>query len=428
MKKLFCAIATSCCIFFGFKNAIAQYPILHTGAPEKNSFSIERLQRIDHLIQQYIDSGWIKGAVAFISHDGAIVYNKSFGINDDVKKTKLQNDNIFRIASQTKAITSVAVMTLFEQGKFLLDDPISKYIPSFAHPMVVDKFNEKDTTYTTKPATREITIRDLLSHTSGIDYPQIGSAKMQAIYAKAGLQAGFVTSKRLLATEIDKLARLPLVVNPGEKFTYSMSVDVLGRLVEVVSGYSLNEYLDKVIFQPLGMIDTYFDLPTSKASRLVKVYTEDRKTHQIQPWKDNTMPGVDVNLALSRTGYYAGGAGLVSTIKDYAIFLQMMLNGGEYNGKQILSRHCVEMMTKGQIGSIPFGDDTFGLGFAITTEKGSLKLGVSPGSFAWGGFFGTDYWADPKEKIVGEIFLQQAPLTHNELHSKFKVLVYQALK
>ena len=399
-----------------------------SGDAEANGFSNERLGRIDKTIREYIDSNWIKGAVAFIAHDGVIVYDKAFGINDESKKTALKTDDIFRIASQTKAITSVATMMLFEEGKYLLDDPVSKYIPAFKHPQVLDKFNEKDSTYTTVPAKREITIRDLLTHTSGIDYAQIGSEKMKAIYAKAGVEAGFMASKHLLATDIDKLGKLPLVCQPGEKFTYSLSIDVLGRLVEVVSGMSLDAFFHKRIFEPLGMNDTYFHLPESKQSRLVSVYTEDKKTHAPVLWQYGTFPDATVNYPINNNGYYAGGAGLVSTIKDYAIFLQMMVNGGEYNGHRLLSRHTVDIMTKNQIGDIFFGDNKFGLGFGITTEKGSLKLGESVGNFWWGGFFGTSYWGDPKEKIVALLFIQQWPFSHGELSDKYKVLVYQALK
>ncbi|MBT2563133.1 beta-lactamase family protein [Pedobacter sp. ISL-68] len=369
-----------------------------------------------------------KGAVGLVVRNGKIVYYKSFGVDDANKNTALQKDAIFRIASQTKAITSTAVMILFEEGKFLLDDPISKYIPSFAKPNVLSTFNEKDSSYTTVPAKREITIRDLLTHTSGIDYAQIGSPKMKAIYAKAGIQAGFSDHKQLLADAINKLGTLPLVQNPGERFTYSLSIDVLGRLVEVVSGLSLDVFLRQRIFKPLGMEDTYFNLPVNKQSRLVQVYTEDKETSKPVLWKDDTFPGSTINYPINNNGYYAGGAGLVSTIKDYAIFLQMYLNGGEYNGHRILSRHTVEIVTKNQIGEIPFGDDKFGLGFQITTEKGNAKLGLSEGSFSWGGFFATSYWADPKEKISGLLFLQQWPFKHSELSDKFKVLVYQALQ
>ncbi|MBB6236824.1 CubicO group peptidase (beta-lactamase class C family) [Pedobacter sp. AK013] len=406
----------------------AQNILLQPADPAANGFSADRLNRIDQVIESYVDSNWIKGAVGLVVRNGKIVYYKSFGIDDVNKNTPLQKDAIFRIASQTKAITSTAVMILFEEGKILLDDPISKYIPSFARPKVLDTFNEKDSSYTTLPAKREITIKDLLTHTSGIDYAQIGSPKMQAIYAKAGIQAGFSTHKQLLADAIDKLGTLPLIQNPGERFTYSLSVDVLGRLIEVVSGLSLDVFLQKRIFKPLGMEDTYFNLPANKKSRLVKVYTEDKETNKPVLWKDNTFPGSTIDYPINNNGYFAGGAGLVSTIKDYAIFLQMYLNGGEYNGNRILSRHTVEIVTKNQIGDIPFGDDKFGLGFQITTNKGNAKLGLSEGSFSWGGFFGTSYWADPKEKLSGLLFLQQWPFKHSELSDKFKVLVYQALQ
>ena len=197
------------------------------------------------MLQQSIDSGWIAGAVGFIARDGKIVYNKSFGVSDIESKTALNCDDIFRIASQTKAITSVAVMTLFEEGKFLLDDPISKYIPEFANPVVIEKYNESDTTFVPVKAKREITIRDLLTHTSGIDYAGIGSPTMNAVYAKGEIFAGFGTEKILLGDNIKKLAKLPLIHQPGEKFTYGLNVDVLGYLVEVLSGESLDQYFHK---------------------------------------------------------------------------------------------------------------------------------------------------------------------------------------
>ncbi|SHE55246.1 serine hydrolase domain-containing protein [Pedobacter caeni] len=408
--------------------AFGQDKILQAGTVAASGFSAERLGRIDQTLKQYLDSGWIVGAVGFISRDGKIIYNKAFGKDDVRNNTALKTDAIFRIASQTKAITSVAVMILFEEGKFLLDDPISKYIPSFAKPKVLDKFNEKDSSYTTVPAKREVTIRDLLTHTSGIDYAQIGSPQMKAIYAKAGIEAGFVTKKQVLADAINKLGALPLVHHPGEKFTYSLSIDVLGRLVEIASAMSLDEFFHQRIFTPLGMNDTYFDLPANKQNRLVKVYTENKETHKIEPWASDTFPGTTIDYPINHNGYFAGGAALVSTIQDYAVFLQMLINMGIYNGHRILSRHTVEIMTKNQIGELSLGDDKFGLGFSITTNKGNAKLGQSEGSIAWGGFFGTIYWADPKEKIVALLFMQQFPFSHNELADKFRVLVYQALE
>ncbi len=394
---------------------------LKESSPASARVSKERLVRIDKMIQQYIDSGWIAGAVGFIARNGKIVYDKPFGVSDNDAKTPMRNDDIFRIASQTKAITSVAVMTLFEEGRFLLDDPISKYIPEFANPVVLDKFNEADTTYTTIKANREITIRDLLTHTSGIDYAGIGSANMNAIYAKSGIPTGFVSEKINLGDKMRLLGKLPLVHQPGEKFTYGLNVDLLGYLVEVLSGESLDKYMNGHIFEPLGMKDTYFYLPADKFGRLVKVSAEDKNHHLINFADDF------VNYPVSGGTYFSGGAGLSSTIKDYAIFLQMMLNKGVYNGTRILSRRTVELMTTNQIGDVPFGDDKFGLGFEITTARGQAKLGISEGSFSWGGYFATTYWADPKENLVCLLFIQQSPLTHFDIQDKFKAMVYQTL-
>ncbi|MCZ4223956.1 serine hydrolase domain-containing protein [Pedobacter rhodius] len=393
-----------------------------------NGFNPERLARIDNVVKSYIDSNWIVGAVCLVMKDGKPAYYKAFGMDNKEKGKPMQKDIIFRIASQTKAITSTAVMMLWEEGKFLLDDPISKYIPSFANPKLLDKFNEKDSSYTAVPAKREITIRDLLTHTSGIGYAQIGSAKMKAIYAKAGIQAGFSNHKQLLADAINKLGTLPLEYNPGERFNYSLSIDVLGRLVEIASGLPLDKFFAQRIFGPLEMKDTYFHLPEAKRARLAAVYTEDADTRKPILWLNNTFPGSTIDYPVNNNGYFAGGAGLVSTITDYAAFLQLFINGGVYQGKQLLARHTIEIMTKNQIGDISLGDDKFGLGFQITTSKGNARLGVSEGSLSWGGFFGTNYWADPKEKLSGLIFLQQWPFKHSELADKYKVLVYQALK
>src|SRR5512140_3097800 len=199
---------------------------LKEATPQSAKVSAERLERIDKMIQQSIDSSWIAGAVGFITRDGKIVYNRSFGVTSLEMKSAMKSDDIFRIASQTKAITSIAAMMLFEEGKFLLDDPVSKYIPEFRNPQVLDKYNEKDTTYTTVPANREIRIRDLFTHTSGIDYAGIGSAKMTAIYAKAGIPAGFGSDKVVLGEKMRALGKCPLVHQPGERFTYGLNVDL----------------------------------------------------------------------------------------------------------------------------------------------------------------------------------------------------------
>jgi CubicO group peptidase (beta-lactamase class C family) len=413
----FLASVISCTQSSGFKSA----------RPESVGMSSERLGRIDTLISSSIDSGWITGAVGFIARDGKIAYSKSFGYKDMEAKTPLKTDDIFRIASQSKAITSLAAMILFDEGRLLLDDPVSKYIPEFAHPVVLDKFNPVDTTYTTIPAYREITIRDLLTHTSGIDYPKIGSENMKAIYDKNNIPVGFESRPLLLGDWMKKLGKLPLVHQPGLQFTYGLNSDLLGSIVEVISGMNLDQFMHDWIFEPLGMNDTYFYIPADKQSRLVKPCTENEMLKAIK-WKDRTFGDVDVNYPLVKGTYYSGGAGLSSTIQDYAKFLQMMLNGGEYNGKRIISRKTVELMTSNQIGNLNEGQNKFGLGFEITTEEGQARLGVSKGSFSWGGFYGTAYWADPKEKLVCLLFCQQWPISHGEIGDKFRVLVYSALE
>ena len=403
-------------------SSLAQSNLL-PALPATASVSAERLQHVDAVIQQSINNKQIAGATALIARNGKIVYNKAFGYSDVEAKTPMRTDNIFRIASQTKAITSVAVMMLFEEGKLLLDDPISKYIPAFSRPVVLDQFNAADTTYTTTPAKREITIRDLLTHTSGIEYAVIGSPTFKAIYAKAGIPVGFEGGATSLREAVDKLAKLPLAHNPGEKFTYGLNTDVLGCLVETVSKKSLDKFFEERIFQPLGMKDTYFFLPASKQNRLIPIYTFDANNNFVKYERNGV---ITADYPTRKGTYFSGGAGLSSTITDYATFLQMLLNGGVYNGKRLLARRTVELMTSNQIGDLDLRGDKFGLGFQITSEKNQAKLGVSKGTFAWGGYFGTTYWVDPKEKIVGLIFIQQSPLK-SDIHDKFKAAVYQSL-
>lgn len=394
---------------------------LTVSTPHSVQVSAERLERIDNMLQQAVDSGWIAGAAGLIARDGKIVYNRAFGVIDPETKIPLQTDNIFRIASQTKAIVSIAAMMLFEEGKFLLDDPVSRYIPEFTNQQVLDQYNPKDTTFTTVPAKRQVTVRDLFTHTSGIDYAGIGSPTMGAIYSKAGIAGGFGNEKITIGDDIKLLGKQPLAHQPGEKFTYGLNVDVIGYLVEVLSGESLDQYLKKHLFDPLGMNDTWFYLPDELHGRLVKVNTEDKNRRVAEMSQDF------VSYPLQKGTYFSGGAGLSSTTKDYAIFLQMLLNKGEYNGKRLLARRTVELITANQIGDINVGRNKFGLGFEITTRNGQALLGISEGSFSWGGYFGTTYWADPEERLVCLLFMQQVPLSHGDIQNKFKAMVYQAL-
>jgi CubicO group peptidase (beta-lactamase class C family) len=390
-------------------------------------FSSNRLQRIDNALNEWVQKEWMNGAVALIIHDGKIVYHKAAGYNDLASKTPLQKDGIFRIASQTKAITSVAIMMLFEEGKLLLDDPISKYIPTFNKQVVLDKFNSADTTYTSVPSKKDITIRDLLTHTSGIGYAQIGSKEANAIYAKNNITSGLGVTNSTLLDAMTRLGKMPLMHQPGEKFTYGLNTDLLGCLVEIISGSTLNDFFRTRIFEPLGMKDTYFFIPQEKAARLVNLYKEDSLGH-LQKLTGNVLNGPTVmNYPILKSSYYSGGGGLSSTTYDYAVFLQMLLNNGKYNGKQLLSRNSIRLMTMNQIGDLSLGVDKFGLGFQIETEKGSAQTPAREGTFSWGGAFATSYWVDPKEKIVMLFYRQLEGGTHGDVVEKFRNLTYQAI-
>src|SRR5258706_2544958 len=397
--------------------------ILTPGKPEENGISSERLMRIDQVLSDYVAKGYIPGAVALIVRNGKIVYEKSFGFSDVENKTALKNDNIFRIASQSKAITSLAVMMLWEEGKFSLDDPISKYIPEFKDPKVLITFNEKDSSFATEPAKSEITIRQLLTHTSGIDYAGIGSKEMKAIYANAGVPSGIGNNDALLADKIKILAKLPLKHNPGEKWTYGLNSDVLGYFVEVLSGLSFDEFLRQRVFKPLGMNDTYFYLPKEKQNRLVSLY--ETKENKLLKAATRVFDKVDPNYPNTPGKYFSGGAGLSSTVEDYAKFLQLFLNKGEYNGVRLLGRKTVELMLTNQLKS-PITNQV-GLGFGLETVENDYQSPFSIGSFSWGGAFNTHYWADPKEKLIGIIFTNIYNTPHWSIGDKYKALVYQAV-
>jgi len=376
-------------------------------ATKSNAVDYNKLAKIDGLVNDYINKNWLTGAVSIVIKDNQVVQYKGYGYADADTKKPMHKDQIFRIMSQTKAITSVGIMILYEQGKLLLDEPISDFIPEFKHPVVLDKFNDADTTYTTVPAKREITFRDLLTHTSGLDYTDIGSSKVQAIYTKNHIPSGLGYFDASLLESMKALGKLPLSFQPGEKWQYGLNSDLLGCLIEVISGMNLEAFLTKNIFEPLGMKDTYFNLPAAKANRLATVYTEDDQ-HKVIKWS-HEFRNIDPDYPTMNKHYFSGGAGLSSTAFDYAIFMQMLLNGGTYNGHQVLAKRTIEMMTGNQIKDGLFGDDYFGLGFGITSAKSAAKGPRNAGSFSWGGYYGTTYWADPKAHLVCLFMTQQNP-------------------
>lgn len=387
--------------------------------------SPERLAKIDKMLSEEVNSGTIPGTVALIARNGKIVFHNAYGMADNQAKKQLEKDAIFRIASQTKAITSTAVMMLWEEGKFQLDDPISKYIPEFGEAQIIDTFNEADSTYTTKPAENQVTIRDLITHTSGLGYGMIdGDERFRKIYVKTGITDLFTTEKITIAESVKKLATLPLHHEPGEAFTYSEGLDVLGYFIEVISGQPLDEYFRTHIFDPLGMSDTWFYLPKEKQKRLVTVQKkEDGK------WVKYPVTFYDTDYPVKGAkSFFSGGAGLSSTAKDYATFLQMYLNEGELNGIRLLSRTTVRSILGNQIGTIWDGPQHHGLAFSLVNEKGEIKGGLgSKGTFQWGGYFNTQYFADPKEGVIGILMKQTQGPVDDRTTWKFKQMLYGSI-
>ncbi len=384
LSQLIFLIANIC-----FSQPLVKQKFSRAPSSEAVGFSPTQLERLDSFFTRYVNEGMMPNAVSFIARHGQIVYYKGFGYRDIENNVPLKKDDIFKIASQTKAVTSVGLMTLFEENKFSLDDPISKFIPEFKNPKVIVAINENESTATSRPASREITILDLLSHTAGIPYGNI-------LYSKQNIPGINSLRNESIGDFVKRLAKIPLEHNPGEKFTYGLNTDVLGYLIEVISGMRLDKFLKTRIFDPIGMKDTYFYLPENKVKRLVTLYSKDSLTGSL--YKSRSIDNQTYPYAGDQK-YFCGGAGLVGTIEDYAKFCQMLLNGGTFNGKKILERNTIDMMTTNQIGEKEVWDsqNKFGLGFEIITEKGATQLpGGSVGSFRWGGAYSTDYMVDPK--------------------------------
>ncbi|MFW6103525.1 MAG: serine hydrolase domain-containing protein [Bacteroidota bacterium] len=387
--------------------------------PKNVGMSAGRLARIDSLMNRYMENEWLPGSVAFIARKGNIAYHKSFGMRDVEEGDPMEKDDIFRIASMTKAVTTVAILMLYEEGHFLLDEPVHKFIPEFKDPEVLTEVNKEDSTYTSRPADKQITLRHLLTHTSGIGYG-FSHPRLKILYDKAGIPDGLVMTDATLEKTIPRLAQMPLLHEPGEDFTYGLNTDVLGYLVEVISGKSLKQFFRERIFEPLEMNDTYFYLKEDMADRLVTLYAEDEEGLQRSEEEAYNYP------LEGDTSYHSGGAGLLSTAHDYGKFIQMLVNKGTYNGHRLLSPKTIELMTKDHVGDLR-EESGFGLGFGITTREGSKKMLSSAGNYWWGGYFSTSFWIDPLEDLVAVLMTQKYPDRHGEIHDKFKVLTYQAI-
>ncbi len=417
-----------CCLLWGAVSAIGQG--LPQVTPEAVGLSSGRLSRIDQTIQDYIRREEVVGAVVLVARKGQVGYFKAFGLADRENRLPMQEDALFRIASMTKPITSVAVMMLYEEGHFLLDDPVSRHLPAFREMQVLVPDATAAEGYRLVPAERPLTIRDLLTHSAGITYGFFGQPYLADRYRAAGISDGLTQTEGTLAEMVGRLARLPLAQQPGQ-WQYGIATDVLGHLVEVWSRMPLDRFFATRIFQPLGMTDTHFFLPPEKVSRLPAVYTPreggglDRLPEDPVTYGATTF-STSYQYKGPRT-YFSGGAGLVSTAADYARFLQMMLNGGTLDGQRLLSRKTVELMTTNQLlVPYPWGRG-YGFGLGVDVHEGpaaSGKIG-SAGTFGWAGFFSTRAFADPEEDLVAVIMTQRWP--GNDLLDRFQGLVYQAI-
>ncbi len=402
--------------------------VLPAAKPESVGLSSERLARIDRVMRKNVESKDIAGVVTMVARCGKTAHLKAFGMADIEAGKPMTTDTIFRIASMTKPVTSVAVMMLWEEGKFLLNDPVSKFIPEFKDVKVLPAESEPGGEPT--QAKRPITIRHLLTHTSGLSYQW--NERIGADYKKAGITHGLVQDLGTIGNGVKTLAGVPLLFSPGEAFHYGLSIDVLGRIVEVASGQSLAEFFEDRIFSPLGMKDTHFFVPRDKHGRIAAVY-ERRGGAPIARASDAELQGAGSFVYSvtypyeGPTSYFSGGGGLSSTIGDYARFAQMLLSDGELNGARLLSRKTVELMTGDHLADMGIEGAGFGLGFFVVREGKDLGTPASPGTFGWGGFFNTTFFIDPAEDMFGIFMSQLYPNGNLGLQARFRVLVYQAI-
>jgi CubicO group peptidase (beta-lactamase class C family) len=395
-----------------------------TTNPARSPLSAERLARIDRALQLYVDENRVSGAVALVLRDGEPVYERAVGWSDKEAGRRMTTDTVFRIASQTKAITSTAILSLVEQGKVVLNYPVSRFIPSFAKTSVAQT---SDRGGAVVPAKRQITIRDLLTHTAGISYGT-ESAVASSYEAKGlGPAAGFgwytADKKEPICETMERLASLPFVAQPGEAWVYGYNTDILGCVVERASGMSLDQFIRTQITDPLGMRDTQFFLAPEQRQRLAAVYASD-SDGRIRRAPDG--PKGQGDYVSGPRQSFAGGAGLLSTARDYARFLEMIRMGGALNGVRILSPRAVKLMTTNQVGTLHSAAGLgFGLGFETTDRFGASGLD-SEGAFGWGGAYGTMYRVDPDARLVMVLMIQLLPNGTN-IRQTFPTLVYQAL-
>lgn len=385
----------------------------------EGGFSGDRLQEINKLMHRYIENGQAAGISAAIYRNGGICYFDKAGYADLEGQRPISEDTIFRIYSMTKPITSVAIMMLWEKGKLRLNDPLSRFLPKFKEMEIFISENERE------PANREITIKDLLTHTSGLSYANFENPAPGEVYANSNLM---FTAEHTTEEFFDRLAELPLLFHPGEEWHYSLATDVLGRVVEVVSGMEFEAFLKQEIFEPLGMVDTHFTVPEEKMGRFATLYGE---------MADGSMGLIPNTVAgdYTQAGFQSGGGGLISTMADYMQFAQLILNKGELDGRRLLGRKTVELMASNFLPSsllpIALGKEMpgvgFGLGFNHILDPAAVGIANSTGNHGWGGWASTTFWIDPVEEMIGLLMVQYIPQNDYFLGADFRTAVYQAL-
>lgn len=395
----------------------SQTPIV---SPESVGVSSQRLALVDSMLQQHVHDGRVPGLVAGVSRHGKLVFLKSYGWQDIENKSPMQEDSIFQIRSMSKPITAVAVLQLIDQGKLKLSDPVANYIPSFAAVLVFNNPETQDL-HDTRPPSRAITIEDLLLNTAGLSH------RFSSLYRDNQVRSRADS----LETLVDKVASIPLIGDPGEQWVYSISITVLGRIVEIVSGQTFDNYLEQHLFNPLAMTDTGFYVKPHQQARLAKAYVAATSSEPLK-----LLPPMDIPIT-EKPPLMEGAAGLVSTVPDYLRFLEALLNKGELNGSRILSSESVIAATTNQVANrlLPIGtnpnapmlDRGWGYGISVVIDASKSPYGVNNGEFAWGGSLGTQAWADPSTGMAVVIMLQVQPAGAFDIASKFKAMVYQSV-
>jgi CubicO group peptidase (beta-lactamase class C family) len=439
---------SSLLVFTGIENSARELP---TSKPQRVGVSQQRLDRITAHMNQAVEDGVMIGGMGMVARNGKIIYSEVYGQADREAGTKMTSDALYRIYSMSKPVVSVALMMLYEEGRLFLNDPVAKYIPELANlevaiatadgktKMVSDGTNSKSTSSVdeekigqTRKAKSQPTVRDLMRHTAGLTYGIFGNTEVDKQYRGAN-----ILRNADLEEFVTELGKIPLQFDPGTRWHYSVSVDVMGRVVEVISGLSLGEFLEQRIFGPLQMRDTAFTVPAAKMDRLVQIYSPEGMGEGamafLQPTTSNKLVPSPAELNdnfMEGATFQSGGAGLISTARDYMRFSQMMLNNGELDGVRILSRKSVELMTSNHMAGVehPFagGRIGFGLGFAVAVDQGAVGELGSVGEFNWGGAAGTTFWIDPKEQLVGLFMVQSIP-HRTRLGKTFKLLTYQSI-